>query len=345
MDWLNWIPYLSYLLFTVLVVFYLERKISAFVQDRMGPMVVGKFGLLQPFADLFKLLQKEQIVNRKAEKWLFLAAPLLLFIVVFSAFSLVPLTAFSTPASVPTGVLFITALLSIDVLGILMAGWASGSKFSILGAMRAIGQIVSYEVPITLMVLTCVLYYGTADLGEMVQKQGAAATPAWLQHLGIQGGMFGWGIFQFPVFLPLLICFFIASLAESNRAPFDLPEGESEIIGGFHTEYSGFRWALFFLSEYAMMVILSLLSVHFFLGGWHSIWPDFKAASGQESINPIFGLIWVWAKTLLLLVLMIWVRWTFPRLRVDQVMFICWKVLLPFCLLIFVFTLFWKWAV
>jgi len=338
----DWLFYLTFLLISVLVVFYLERKMSAFIQDRMGPMVVGKFGLLQPFADLLKLLQKEQIVNIKAEKWLFLAVPLLLFLVVFMGFSILPVSNLPAPAQVSTGVLLIVGLLSLDVLGILMAGWASGSKFSVLGAMRAIGQIVSYEVPISFIVLTCGFYYGTAHPAQMVAMQGATATPAWLMNLGVSGGIFSWGIFQFPVFIPLFICFFIASLAESNRAPFDLPEGESEIIGGFHTEYSGFRWALFFLSEYAMMLVLSLLSVHFFLGGWHSPFPSFGAVHQLIPPHPFFGLIWVWLKAMALLVVMIWVRWTFPRLRIDQVMFICWKVLLPLSILIFVFTVFWK---
>ncbi len=338
----DWIFYLTFLLISVLVVFYLERKLSAFIQDRMGPMVVGKFGMLQPFADLLKLLQKEQIVNVRAEKWLFLAAPLILFFVVFTGFSIIPISNMAAPAQVSTGVLLILGLLSLDVLGILIAGWASGSKFSVLGAMRAIGQIVSYEVPISLIVLTCVFYYGTANPAQMVAMQDAAATPQWLINLGVSGGIFSWGIFQFPVFIPLFICFFIASLAESNRAPFDLPEGESEIIGGFHIEYSGFRWALFFLSEYAMMLVLSLLSVHFFLGGWHSPFPSFGAVQQEIPMYPFFGLIWVWLKSMLLLVVMIWVRWTFPRLRIDQVMFICWKVLLPFSMLIFVFTVLWK---
>ena len=338
---------LVFTLASVLVFFYAERKGSAFIQDRLGPTHVGKMGLLQPAADLIKLLGKETIVPASATKSLFLLAPFLVFAVVFSGFALLPLwPQLQVFQSVPGGLLLMLGIVSIDAIALLMAGYASRSKFPLIGAGRAVAQMVSYEVPLGISVLCFFWISGSAELHVIESLQfvsgmdrhfGLVAQPFanlafhWQQPDGLPG----WNAFRYPVLWLLVPVFYATILAESNRAPFDIPEGESEIIGGFHTEYSGFLWAVFFLAEYAMMLILSLIMSYLFFGGSASPIPSFGSASWIS--NPSF--FWLVAKSWLICLSMIWVRWTLPRLRVDQLMTLSWKVLTPLSLAVFSFCI------
>jgi len=300
----------------------------------MGPTYVGKSGLLQPAADLIKLIQKETIVPEKARKFLFLVAPFLIFASVFSGFALIPLwpDLFTIPV-VPGGLILLLGVISIEAVAILLASYASQSKFPMIGAARAIAQMVSYEVPLSISVLAILWISGSADLSEIQQtqifaKELPARAHGLLDSVRHWGGIFTWNLVQFPVTLFLLPGFYLCIMAESNRAPFDIPEGESEIIGGFHTEYSGFLWAIFFLAEYAMMLILSLVMCYLFFGGSASPIPDF----GHPNFSSQPSFFWLVVKSWLLGLSMIWIRWTLPRMRVDQLMSLGWKVLTPISL-------------
>lgn len=335
---------LGFTLVSVLVFFYAERKGSAFIQDRLGPTHVGKFGLLQPFADLLKLAQKETIVPTNARKYLFFLAPVLVFASVFAGFALLPLWADIITISQPNGgILLLLGLLSIEAAGIIMAGYASQSKFPWLAMGRGLAQMLSYEVPLGIAVLTFIWIANSADLAQIQAQQLEISIPTMLHWpwnlLGFQpetlGGFFSWNVIRYPVLIFLLPGFYLSILAESNRAPFDIPEGESEIIGGFHTEYSGFLWAVFFLAEYGMMLILSLLLCYLFLGGTSSPIPHIPYLPWLS----LPGLGWLVAKSWLICLSMIWIRWTLPRLRVDQLMGLSWKVLTPISLLVFFLTL------
>jgi NADH-quinone oxidoreductase subunit H len=325
---------------------YSERKVSAFMQDRLGPMEVGKFGLLQIFADLLKLIQKEDIVPKLADSPLFKLAPWVIFISVFAGFSVIPLSSDVIGSTSETGVFFLLAIISLDIFGILMAGWSSNNKYSLFGAMRAVGQLVSYEIPMGLSVLCVVVLSQSLNLQEISFQQGVYSTDQnylfSIKSIGINisnlGGIFTWNIFRFPILIFVYIVFFIASLAECNRAPFDMPEAESELIGGFHTEYSGMRFAIMFLSEYGIMLLLSLLGAILFFGSWNSPLPNIGAlklaewTTGEPGTNiAIFlGIFWLAVKAYLGVFLQMWIRWTYPRLRIDQLMYLSWKVLLPF---------------
>jgi len=327
---------LVFLLFYVLILFYSERKLAAFIQDRTGPLHTGKQGILQPFADLVKLLRKETIVPAGARKLLFVLAPFLVFAPVMAGFAFLPLWPdFFSEAGGEAGLLLLPAIISLEAIGILMAAWASQSRFPMLGAARAIAQLVAYEVPLGLVVL-CILWLGgTADFREIEQAQSVAGTGGFFPGIRSLGGFFAWNAIQYPVCLLLMPVFFLSMLAESNRAPFDIPEGESEIIGGFHTEYSGFLWAVFFLAEYAMMLLLSLVFCYLFLGGACSPVP-------QNSFLPFLAcpsFFWLAAKSIFPAFLMIWIRWTLPRLRADQLSSLAWRYLTPmvfavFCLMV-----------
>ncbi|HRH33951.1 MAG TPA: NADH-quinone oxidoreductase subunit H [Catalimonadaceae bacterium] len=350
-DWLSYlllfIANLSLTLASVLVFFYAERKGSAFIQDRLGPTHVGRFGLLQPMADLLKLAQKETLIPANARKSLFILAPFLVFGSVFSAFALLPIWPLLNPDGLPQGsLLLILGLLSIEAVGILMASYASQSKFPWLAAGRALSQMMSYEVPLGISILCFCWISNSANLSQIQNLQGSSPVESWLSWPwnligfipGNGTGIIGWNLFRYPVLILLAPVFFITIMAESNRAPFDIPEGESEIIGGFHTEYSGFMWAVFFLAEYAMMLILSLLFSYLFLGGNSSVFP------GQTGVTflsaPAVG--WLVAKAWLLCFVMIWIRWTLPRLRVDQLMGLGWKILTPVSLLVFLLCIVFK---
>jgi NADH-quinone oxidoreductase subunit H len=344
--------YLALILVLVLITFYAERKLAAFIQDRLGPMEVGKYGLLQPVADLLKLLQKEDIVPAKADKKLFLLAPIIIFPAVFAGFAIMPLHTSWQAAMLNVGVFFVLAIISLDVVGLLMAGWASNSKFSLLGAMRSVAQIISYEVPLVLSVLCVVVLAQSLDLREIVVRQGTDS-PETIYLFGLKvldikinslGGFLTWNIVQMPLLFVVYVVFFIATLAEANRAPFDLPEGESEIIGGFHTEYSGFRFASFFLAEYAMMILVSMLGILLFWGGWLSPLPNIGSLKLADwtNQNVFWAIFWLCSKTVIVLLLQVIVRWTYPRLRIDQLMHLAWKVLTPIALLMLLLCSLWR---
>ena len=343
--------------FTVIGV-YLERKVSAFIQDRLGPMETGKWGLLQLFADLGKLLQKEDIVPLAADRKLFLIAPLIIFISVFTGFAVIPLAPELAGSGAAAGIFFLLTIVSIDVIGLLMAGWGSNNKFALYGSMRAVAQIISYEIPLGLSILCVVMLSQTLDLQVISYQQGIYA-PENIYLFGIRswdidvsqvGGFLTWNIIQNPFLIFAYIIFFIASLAECNRAPFDLPEGESEIVAGFHTEYSGMRWAFFMLSEYGMMLLVSLLGAILFLGSWNTPFPnmgpirlaDWTSGEPGTWMGYLTGAFWLLSKALLGVMVQMWVRWTLPRLRVDQLMYLGWKVLTPIALVLFFISGVWR---
>lgn len=350
--------YLPLLLGFVVLGVYAERKIAGFVQDRLGPMHVGPMGLFQTIADLLKMLQKEDIVPKAADKWIFKMAPFVVFSAIFVGFAVLPLSIDLPGSGVGMGVFFLLAFVSLDVIGILMAGWGSNNKYSLYGAMRSVAQIVSYEVPLGLSVLCVVMLSQTLDLGIISQQQGILSQEKnflfGLPQLGIDvsdiGGFTTWNIIRMPLFFPLFVLFFIASLAESNRAPFDLPESESELIGGYHTEYSGFRWGIIMLSEYGMMLLSAILAVLLFLGGWNTPLPNIGSfvmadwTTGQPGtvICNLWGIFWLLSKSMVVVSFQMMARWTYPRLRVDQLMGLGWKYLTPFGLIMLFLTAVWR---
>ncbi len=317
-----------------LVSVYAERKISAFIQDRLGPMEVGKYGLLQTFADILKLIQKEYIVPALADKVLFTVAPVIIFVAVYLGFVALPWAPGLVTANMNLGVFYVFAIISIEALGILMAGWSSNNKYSLLGAVRSVAQMVSYEIPIGFAIISAVMISQTLDLQLINYNQGILSKQdiLFLGFINVNqiGGILAWNVFQAPHLLVAYMIYFIASLAECNRAPFDLPEAESELIGGFHTEYTGLRFAFIFLAEYAMMFLVAMLGVTLFLGGWNTPFPNIGSFKLAEYTTGIFwGIFWVMGKCLLVVAVQMWIRWTLPRLRVDQLMTLCWKVLTP----------------
>jgi NADH-quinone oxidoreductase subunit H len=279
---------------------WFERKFAARMQSRLGPTLVGPAGLLQPIADVLKLLQKEDIIPKDADALLFNIAPLLVAVAALGAAALIPFSPEVIAADLDVGVLYILAVGALGVLGIFMAGWASNNKFALLGGMRAIAQSLSYEVPLVLSALVPVILTGTMSAGKIVQYQ---ADHHWL--------------ITWPFFLgiPAFCLFFLSMLAESNRIPFDIPEAESELVAGVTTEYTGMKFALFYMGEYIHTLVASAVAAALFLGGWD---------------GPFLpGLGWMVAKTLLLFVVVYWVRWTLLRFRSDQLMRICWQWLVP----------------
>ena len=311
-----------------LIAVYFERKISAFMQDRLGPMEVGIFGFKggkkfwggigQTLADAIKLLVKEDILPNNADKFLMILAPFIIFTGAFLTFIGLPFAQNIVISDFNIGIFYIFAMSSIGVIGVILAGWSSNNKWSLYGSMRAAAQIISYEIPIGLSLLLVVLVTGSLHLGDIVQWQA--------DHR--------WFIFHSPFTFLAFFIFYISTIAETNRTPFDIPEAESELVAGWMTEYSGFRWALFFLSEYANMLIVSIVASIVFLGGWLSPLQIFNIFPDSWLIldGPAIGLFWVLFKAVILIFIMMWFRWTFPRLRVDQLMYLCWKVFIPFAL-------------
>ncbi|MFT8242753.1 NADH-quinone oxidoreductase subunit NuoH [Roseomonas sp. BN140053] len=299
------------LLVAVAYLTYGERKVMAAMQRRKGPNVVGPFGLMQPFADALKMLMKETIIPAGSSRVLFILAPMITFILAMIAWAVIPVNEGWAIADINVGVLYLFAISSLGVYGIIIAGWASNSKYAFLGALRSAAQMVSYEVSIGFVIVTVLMCVGSLNLSEIVRAQ---------RHL--------W--FAIPLF-PMFIIFFISALAETNRAPFDLPEGESELVAGFFVEYSSMSFGLFFLGEYANMILMSSLTTILFLGGWY---PPMDVAP----LNWIPGPLWFIAKILLCLFVFVWVRATFPRYRYDQLMRLGWKVFLPFSLVWLVLT-------
>lgn len=360
---------LGFILTGVLLGVWAERKVSAFIQDRLGPNEVGPKGLLQVMIDGIKLLQKEDIIPAQADKWVFLAAPVVIFVSVMAAFATMPLAPDLIASKAKVGVFYLIAILSFDVLGFLLAGWASNNKFSVLGAMRAVAQIISYEIPLSLVILAVVMISGTLDLQEISMQQGVLYNASeiaqgefgvkenylfGIKALGVEvtniGGILSWNIVRFPLLIIGMLLFFIASLAESNRAPFDVPEGESEIIAGYFTEYSGFRWSVFMLTEMATMFLVSFLGAVLFLGGWNTPLPNIGSielatwTTGEAGAlsGYLWGMFWLFSKVAVWIFVQMWVRWTYPRLRVDQLMYLCWKVLIPASLVLVFIAGIWR---
>lgn len=349
---------LPFLLFYAVLAIYAERKIAAFIQDRLGPMEVGYYGIAQTVADLLKLLQKEDIVPSKAHKGLFKLAPVVIFVSVFAGFSVLPLNSGWHGAALSSGLFFLLAIISLDVIGIILAGWSSNNKYSVLGTMRSAAQLISYEVPLGLSVISVCIFSQSLDLQVISYQQGILSPePQYLfdiRSLGIQvdtiGGILAWNIFRMPLLFFTWVIFFIASLAECNRAPFDLPEAESELVAGFHTEYSGFRFAIIMLGEYAMMLLVSVLGTVLFFGSWNTPLPNIGSltlaswTTGQPGtwVSACWGIFWLMSKSLFFVSVQMWVRWTYPRLRVDQLMALSWKYLTPAALLFIVVLAFWK---
>ena len=290
---------------------YWERKILAWMHVRVGPNRVGWKGLLQPFADVIKMLLKEIVVPRSANRFLFLTAPVLALVPAFAVWAVVPLSDTFVIADIDAGLLYVLALTSLGIYGVIIAGWASNSKYAFLGAMRSAAQMVAYEIAMGFALVGVLMAGGSLNLGDIVRAQEGA-------------GFFSW--FLWPLF-PLFVVYFISGVAETNRAPFDVAEGESEIVAGFHVEYSGIAFGLFFLAEYANMILITALTVVFFWGGWLSPFAGFGWADGTFLAAPSVG--WMLAKMVIFCFVFLWLRATFPRYRYDQIMRVGWKVLIP----------------
>jgi len=284
---------------------YLERKIQAIIQDRVGPIHTGPWGLLQTFADAIKLLGKEDIRARLTDRWFFLAAPAIVFSPMLASYVVIPFAPGVVGADLNIGLLYLTTLGSMTVLGIVIAGWASNNKYSLIGGLRSAGQLISYEVPQILSLVTVVLVVGSLSLTQIVDSQPGFVINA--------------------LILPLaFVTYFIAGLAETNRNPFDLPEAESELVAGFLTEYSGMRWGLFFVAEYGEVTVVSSILTTLWLGGWHGPLTDINPI-----IGPALGVLWFTLKTYFFVLVFMWIRATLPRFRIDQLMSLCWKFLIP----------------
>jgi len=309
---------LGFLLIYALLAILGELKISAFIQERLGPMRTGPWGTIQPIAEVVKLLQKEDITPDSADKTLFNLAPYIMFTGAYAAFAVIPFSSYFIPAGINIGLFYIFAVSSLAVIGIMMGGWASNNKYSLLGALRSVSQIISYEIPAAVALLSIAALAGTLDMQQLNNAQS--------------GIFWNWFIFGGPgsaikiIFIPFLCILFliylISSLAETNRTPFDIPEGESELVAGYHTEYSGMKFAMFFFAEYANMFIVSAIITILFFGGWNSPFGDFLG-------GPILGALWFIGKAFIFVFIQIWLRWTLPRFRVDQLMYLGWKVLIP----------------
>ena len=290
---------LAFVVFNALILTWMERKVAGHMQLRIGPKEVGPYGLIQPLADAVKLLGKEILTPLNVDKPLYYLAPVLIFIPVIVAFVVIPFDSYLQVKDVNVGILVILAFSSFTILSILMGGWSSNNKYALIGAIRSVAQNVAYEIPLLLALLTVVMMANSLSLKDIVEAQK---------------GMW------FVVFQPVaFIIYFIASIAETNRTPFDLPEAESELVAGYHTEYSGMMFALFFLAEYTNIFIVSSIAVTFFLGGYN---------------GPFLpGVIWFLIKVYFLVFVIMWFRWTYPRVRFDQLLNISWKALIPLALL------------
>jgi NADH-quinone oxidoreductase subunit H len=294
---------------------YIERKVAADIQVRIGPNRVGPNGWFQFIADGVKLFLKEDLIPAKADKALFILAPYLVFVGSFAAFVVVPFGVGLIAADLNIGVYYVMAVSSLVVIGVLLAGWASNNKWALFGGMRAAAQIVSYEVPVGMALMPPILLAGSLSLQEIIKSQGG--------YMGI----FGWNLFHNPFMIFSFVLYFVAGLAETNRTPFDIPEAESELVAGYHVEYSGIRFAFFFMAEYGDMFVVSALAAALYLGGWQVPFLDVSKLS--PLVGNVLSLGVFLVKVLSLILVMMWVRWTLPRLRVDQLMKMSWKYLVP----------------
>ena len=307
-----------------LVLVLMERKVSAWIQDRTGPMRTGPWGLLQTLADGVKLIFKEDLIPPQADKLLFRFAPYLIFTCSVAVFAAIPFSQSILVSDLNIGIFYILSISSVIAIGVIMAGWASNSKWSLFGAMRSAAQMVSYEIPIGLSILTVIMMTQTMSMEGIVAAQDGVFSEgkAIATFLGVEikGSILDWMIFRSPFTFLAFFVYFLSSIAEVNRTPFDLPEAESELVAGFHTEYSGMRFAVFFIAEYANVFAVCAIASTLFLGGWQGI-------VDEDQFIP--GLFILTGKSFLLVFVMMWVRWTLPRLRVDQLMNLCWKYLIP----------------
>ena len=297
------------LMIAVAYLTYAERKVIGYIQLRIGPNRVGPRGWLQPIADAVKLMFKEVILPRQSNLYLFVVAPVLAIGPALAAWAVMPFDAGLILADIDAGLLYILAITSMGVYGVIVAGWASNSRYAFLGALRSAAQVVSYEIAMGFALVGVLVAAGSLNLGEIV--------------LGQQGGFWHW--YFIPLF-PLFVVYFLSGVAETNRAPFDVAEGESEIMAGFHVEYSGMAFAIFFLAEYADMILISMLAAVLFMGGWLS---PFQGTVLEPAFAWVPGLIWLLMKTSFFLFLYLWFRATFPRYRYDQIMRLGWKVFIP----------------
>ena len=292
---------------------YSERKIIGYMQSRMGPTRVGPSGLLQPIADVIKLASKEIIIPTNANRGLFLTAPIIMLVPSLLVWSVIPLSEYFVIADINAGLLFILALTSLSVYGVILAGWASNSKYAFLGSMRSAAQIIAYEIAMGFALVGVLMVAGSLNLQEIILSQ--------------KGGILNW--FWLPLF-PLFIIYLISGIAETNRAPFDVSEGESEIVAGFHVEYSGIAFAMFFLAEYMNLILISILVSIMFFGGWLS---PFESSFLEGFFAWVPGFVWLAIKTLAFIFLFLWLRATLPRYRYDQIMRLGWKIFLPITLI------------
>jgi NADH-quinone oxidoreductase subunit H len=323
---------------------YLERKVAADFQERIGPNRVGPIGLLQFFADGIKMFLKEDSISKNADRWIYNFAPSLVMAGSFGAFAAVPFSAYIIGADLDIGVFYAMALGSLVSLGVLLGAWSSDNKWSLIGGMRGAAQIVSYEIPLGLSVLSIITVCGSMSLHQLVAQQ-AWPTPGGEGHF--------WNVFHNPFLFVNFFIYFTAALAECNRTPFDLPEAESELVSGFNTEFSGMRFGLYALSEFADVILFACIATAIFLGGWHV--PFFNLQSldiglsvGELDLNPLVQsvlMIGVFLfKVSVLVFVVMWLRWTLPRLRVDQLMNLCWKYLIPISFFNLIGAAVWTWA-
>ncbi len=311
---------LVFILLYALVAIYVEMKMAAHMQDRLAYMRTGWHGVLQPIADMLKLLQKEDTIPAAADRIFFILAPYIVFIGSYAVFAALPFGSSFIGSNLNIGIFYIVAISSLVVVGIMMAGWSSNNKWSLFGALRSAAQIISYEIPSAFAILGVVMIAGTMNLQEL-----SAAQTGGIQHWMILGGTLPLmkKLIVIPVMLVLFVVYYVSSMAEVNRTPFDIPEAESELVQGYMTEYSGMKFAIFYLAEYANLFAVSAIATVLFFGGWAS--PFASVMTG-----PLWSVFWFVAKGMLLVCVNIWLRWTLPRLRVDQLMYVSWKVLTPF---------------